>query len=133
MPPRSGVNLIDPADRLTWEAGDAAQCDLWFPPRKITLENGASTLLPVLVMTLAYLRFVLARMIPSKPVRKVVELIAVRQNRRQAYNPTVSGVGSLQQSLNLDFVAHLAFVDADHVAFVEDQQADVVKQRRIVA
>ena len=22
----------DPADRLTWSPGDAAQCDLWFPP-----------------------------------------------------------------------------------------------------
>lgn len=30
---------IDPADRLTWAAGDAAQCDLWFPPRKIPLET----------------------------------------------------------------------------------------------
>ena len=57
---------VDPADRLTWEAGDAAQCDLWFPPRKIPLENGMSTLLPVLVMTAAYSRFVLARMIPTK-------------------------------------------------------------------
>lgn len=57
---------VDPADRLTWEAGDAAQCDLWFPPRKIPMENGISTLLPVLVMTAAYSRFVLARMIPTK-------------------------------------------------------------------
>jgi len=56
----------DPADRLTWEAGDAAQCDLWFPPRKIPLENGTNTLLPVLVMALAHSRFVLARMIPTK-------------------------------------------------------------------
>src|SRR5690349_17791240 len=22
----------DPADRLSWDPGDAAQCDLWFPP-----------------------------------------------------------------------------------------------------
>ena len=57
---------VDPADRLTWEAGDAAQCDLWFPPRKIPLENGTATLLPVLVITAAYSRFVLARMIPTK-------------------------------------------------------------------
>ncbi len=56
----------DPADRLTWEAGDAAQCDLWFPPKKIPLENGTSTLLPVLVITAAYSRFVVGRMIPSK-------------------------------------------------------------------
>ena len=56
----------DPADRLTWEAGDAAQCDLWFPPRKIPLENGTATLLPVLVITAAYSRFTLGRMIPTK-------------------------------------------------------------------
>jgi hypothetical protein len=58
--------LVDPADRLTWEVGDAAQCDLWFPPRKIVLEDGASMLLPVLVITLAYSRFMLGRMIPTK-------------------------------------------------------------------
>jgi transposase len=57
---------VDPADRLTWAAGDAAQCDLWFPPKKIPLENGTATLLPVLVITAAYSRFVLARMIPTK-------------------------------------------------------------------
>ncbi len=57
---------VDPADRLTWAAGDAAQCDLWFPPRKIPLENGTAALLPVLVITAAYSRFVLGRMIPTK-------------------------------------------------------------------
>jgi len=44
----------DPADRLIWAAGDAAQCDLWFPPRKILLEDGSKTLLPVLVITAAH-------------------------------------------------------------------------------
>lgn len=57
---------VDPADRIEWEAGDAAQCDLWFPPKKIPLEDGSACLLPVLVITLAYSRFMLARMIPSK-------------------------------------------------------------------
>jgi transposase len=56
----------DPADRLTWAAGDAAQCDLWFPPRKIPLEDGTKTLLPVLVLTAAYSRLMLARMIPTR-------------------------------------------------------------------
>ena len=31
----------DPADRLSWAAGDAAQNDLWFPPKRIPLEDGA--------------------------------------------------------------------------------------------
>ena len=30
----------------TWSAGDVAQCDLWFPPRKILLEDGSRTLGP---------------------------------------------------------------------------------------
>lgn len=57
---------IDPADRLTWTAGDVAQCDLWFPPRKILLEDGSRSLLPVLVMTCGYSRYMLGRMIPTR-------------------------------------------------------------------
>jgi hypothetical protein len=57
---------IDPADRLTWAAGDAAQCDLWFPPRKILSRTARRTLLPVLVITAAHSRFMLARMIPTR-------------------------------------------------------------------
>ncbi|MGA8044702.1 MAG: IS21 family transposase [Dermatophilaceae bacterium] len=63
---RADHRPIDPADRLTWEAGDAAQWDLWFPPRKILLEDGTRALLPVLVMTCAFSRFMLARMIPTR-------------------------------------------------------------------
>ncbi len=43
---RADHRPIDPADRLLWAAGDAAQCDLWFPPRKILLEDGTRALLP---------------------------------------------------------------------------------------
>lgn len=57
---------VDPADPLTWLPGDAAQCDLWFPPRKIPLEDGSKVLVPVLVITCAHSRFVLGRMIPTR-------------------------------------------------------------------
>lgn len=40
--------------------------DLWFPPREILLEDGTRALLPVLVMTCAFSRFMLARMIPTR-------------------------------------------------------------------
>lgn len=63
---RLDYRRVDPADRLVWEAGDAAQCDLWFPPRRIPLEDGTSRLLPVLVITAAYSRFITARMIPTR-------------------------------------------------------------------
>src|SRR3954452_1882166 len=57
---------VDPADRLIWLPGDAAQCDLWFPPRRIPLEDGTQALLPVLVITAAHSRFILGRMIPTR-------------------------------------------------------------------
>ncbi len=63
---RPEVRPPDPADRLVWEPGDAAQCDLWFPPRKIPLEDGTRVLLPVLVITAAHSRFMLGRMIPTR-------------------------------------------------------------------
>jgi hypothetical protein len=56
----------DPADRLNWSAGDAAQCDLWFPPGRIPLEDGSAALLPVLVITAAHSRFITGRMIPTR-------------------------------------------------------------------
>jgi transposase len=63
---RPGYRRPDPADRLVWEPGDAAQCDLWFPPSRIPLEDGSTGLLPVLVITAAHSRFMTARMIPTR-------------------------------------------------------------------
>ena len=39
---------------------------MWFPPRKIPLEDGSQALLPVLVITAAHSRFMLARMVPTR-------------------------------------------------------------------
>ncbi len=39
---------------------------MWFPPRKIPLEDGTSKLLPVLVITAAHSRFITGRMIPTR-------------------------------------------------------------------
>jgi hypothetical protein len=56
----------DPADRLVWDAGDAAQCDLWFPPKRIPVEDGSSRLLAVLVIVAAHSRFITGRMLPTR-------------------------------------------------------------------
>ena len=56
----------DPADRLVWSPGDAAQCDLWFPPKRIPLEDGTTALLPVLAIVPAYSRFICAEMLPTR-------------------------------------------------------------------
>ena len=63
---RAQYRRPDPADRLNWSAGDAAQCDLWFPPGRIPLEDGSTALLPVLVITAAHSRFITGRMIPTR-------------------------------------------------------------------
>ena len=42
------------------------QCDLWFPPQRIPLEDGSTALLPVLVIVAAYSRFIAARMLPTR-------------------------------------------------------------------
>lgn len=57
---------VDPSDRLTWLPGDAAQCDLWFPPKKIPLEDGSQSLLPVMVITAAHSRFMVGKMVPTR-------------------------------------------------------------------
>ncbi|MCQ4152589.1 IS21 family transposase [Rhodococcus qingshengii] len=57
---------IDPADRITYEPGQLTQCDLWFPETRIPVAAGQERILPVLVMTLAFSRFMTASMIPSR-------------------------------------------------------------------
>lgn len=57
---------IDPVDRVTYEPGQLTQCDLWFPEPRIPVGPGQLRVLPVLVMTLAFSRFMTATMIPSR-------------------------------------------------------------------
>jgi transposase len=57
---------IDPVDRVTYEPGQLTQCDLWFPAPRIPVAVGQQRILPVLVMTLAFSRFMTATMIPSR-------------------------------------------------------------------
>ncbi|MEH6821900.1 MULTISPECIES: IS21 family transposase [unclassified Dietzia] len=57
---------IDPADRIEHKPGDTTQCDLWFPKTPIPLGAGQSAQMPVLVMTLAFSRYISATMIPSR-------------------------------------------------------------------
>jgi transposase len=66
----------DPASRTGYEAGEIAQCDLWFPP--ITLPVGFGhvrrpTQLPVLTMVTGYSRWLSALLIPT---RKAEDLFA---------------------------------------------------------
>jgi len=57
---------IDPVDRVTYQPGQLAQCDLWFPEPRIPVGAGQLRMLPVLVMNLAFSRFMAAMMIPSR-------------------------------------------------------------------
>jgi transposase len=57
---------IDPVDRTVYEPGQITQCDLWFPEPRIPVAAGQDRVLPVLVMTLGFSRFMTATMIPTR-------------------------------------------------------------------
>ena len=59
----------DPSGRTSYDAGDVAQCDLWFPPTTIPVGYGqrrTPTQLPVLTMVLGYSRWISAMLLPSR-------------------------------------------------------------------
>lgn len=57
---------VDPADRIVYQPGEIAQCDLWFPEPRIPVGHGQNLMLPVLVITLGFSRFLCAVMLPSR-------------------------------------------------------------------
>jgi hypothetical protein len=61
-----GVCRDRPVDRVTYEPGRLAQCDLWFPETPVPVAVGQARILPVLVIVLGFSRFLSATMIPSR-------------------------------------------------------------------
>jgi transposase len=57
---------VDPVDRTVYAPGQITQCDLWFPQPRIPVAAGQDRVLPVLVMTLGFSRFMTATMIPTR-------------------------------------------------------------------
>ena len=51
--------------RITYQPGETAQSDLWFPEPTIPVGHG-QLMLPVLVITLGFSRFLTATMVPSR-------------------------------------------------------------------
>jgi transposase len=59
----------DPASRTSYEAGEVAQCDFWFPPIQLPVGFGQvrkPTQLPVLTMVCGYSRWLSALLIPTR-------------------------------------------------------------------
>jgi transposase len=59
----------DPASRTSYEVGEIAQCDLWFPPITLPVGFGQTrkpTQLPVLTMVTGYSRWLSALLIPTR-------------------------------------------------------------------
>jgi transposase len=59
----------DPASRTSYEAGEIAQNDLWFPDITLPVGHGqvrTAPQLPVLTMVTGYSRWLLARLVPSR-------------------------------------------------------------------
>ena len=64
---------VDPVSRTTYQPGELAQCDLWFPPVDIPLGYGQSGRPPVLVMVSGYSRIIAARMLPSRMTGDLID------------------------------------------------------------
>jgi transposase len=66
----------DPSGRTTYDPGEIAQCDLWFPPAEIPLGFGqvgsGRSVPPVLVLTAGYSQWRAARMIPTRHAEDLV-------------------------------------------------------------
>lgn len=104
---------VDPADRLTWSAGDAAQCDLWCPPRKIPLEDGTTSLLPVDFNTQLqdWLQIANAREVRTIKARPV-DLIDHDRSRMLALPPIPLQLGWRERTrLGRDYYVRLAASD----------------------
>ncbi|GAA0301566.1 hypothetical protein GCM10009540_21110 [Streptomyces turgidiscabies] len=84
---------VAPVSRTTYQPGEPAQCDLWFPEADFPLGYGQTGRPPVLVMVSGYSRVIAARMPPSRrsgdltdghwrllTVRGAVPRILVRDN-----------------------------------------------------
>jgi transposase len=89
---------VDPADRLVHRPGEVAQMDLWFPEPKIPVGFGQARMLPVLVMTLTFSRWLAAVMLPS---RQSGDLLAGMWQ-------LISQVGAVSKSLIWDREAAIA-------------------------
>jgi transposase len=63
---------VDPSSRTTYEPGEVAQCDLWFPPVQVPLGHGQDGVPPVLVMTSGYSQWRTAVMIPTRAAEDLV-------------------------------------------------------------
>ncbi|MCX4974715.1 hypothetical protein [Streptomyces sp. NBC_00620] len=64
---------VDPVSRTTYQPGELAQCDLWFPHLDILLGYGQSGRPPVLVMVSGYSRIIAARMLPTRTTGDLID------------------------------------------------------------
>jgi transposase len=66
---RPAYLLPDPSGRTSYEPGEIAQCDLWFPPINLPVGFGQArkpTQLPVLTMVTGYSRWLSGLLIPAR-------------------------------------------------------------------
>jgi transposase len=62
----------DPASRTTYQPGERAQCDLWFPPAPVPLGHGQVDSPPVMVMVSGYSRWLAAKVLPTRAATDLV-------------------------------------------------------------
>ena len=85
----------DPAGRTTYDAGDLAQCDFWFPPTTVPVgywQARTPMQLPVLTKVCGYSRWLAAVLIPSRQAEGRVRWMVAPDPRARG-GATDPGVG----------------------------------------
>ena len=125
----------DPAGRTTYDAGDIAQCDLWFPPSMVPVGFGQTRSpmqLPVLTMVCGYSRWLSAMLIPSRRAEDLFagcwqliaalgavrrELVGMPEGELAQQNPQRRGrVHLVEDSRRATGAQHIHIVDAVRTA-----------------
>ena len=134
---------IDPVDRVVYQPGEVTQCDLWFPETPVPVAAGQARVLPVLVMTLAFSRFLTATMIPS--LAHVVEWTAHNEHPPCASErpqcsvgagPVTASGASVQPGTSADYRASMDAIHARAqraLALASGVEADAFVSRETLA
>jgi transposase len=104
---------VDPVSRTTYQVGELAQCDLWFPPADVPVGGDRVARPPVLVMVSGYSRWLMARMLPSRQAHDLIT----------GHWALLTGLGAVPRALVWDNEAAVGSWKAGKPALTRDFEA----------
>jgi hypothetical protein len=69
-----------------------------------------------------------SRVVTPQPCCEVVQLVTIGKDRRQTHDTPVVRVRTPKEPLDLYLITNLALIETDHMAFIENEKANVIKK-----